>query len=155
MNNGSQLITRFHCLFNVTLAVMQKQCMKKVHPYRNSEAKQQPAADNQMHLIKVIIRKREHLSESRRSGGLLVCSIQMCVNTMSRSKDISNNLRAATVDIKWEGLWGYFQTIWSPSFHIIFWNGKHWRQLTIFPWVDITANSPQNQSNISDSSGLS
>ena len=50
-----------------------------------------------MHLINLIISKYVHLYKSRSFGSLLVWSIQVCVNTMPRRKDISNNLREETV----------------------------------------------------------
>ena len=48
-------------------------------------------------LIKMIINKFEQLYKSRSSLSLLLCSIQVCVNTMPRRKDISNDPREAIV----------------------------------------------------------
>ena len=45
----------------------------------------------------MIISKCEHLYKSRAFVTLLVWSIQVCVNTMPRRKDISNDLREAIV----------------------------------------------------------
>ena len=71
----------------------------------------------------------------------------MCVNPMPRTENISNDLREATVAAHQSGkgykaiskLFGVLQ------FELSFATGKHSRQLTLFPGLDVPASSPQGQ----------
>ena len=99
----------------------------------------------------------EQLYKSRSFVSLLPCSIQVCVNTMPRRKDISNDLREAIVAAHQSGK-GYKAISIILQRERLFTSGKHSGQLSIFPGVDVPASSPQGEkakSYISDSTGLS
>lgn len=95
--------------------------------------------------LSALITKFDHLLCKGRNLSLLFWSIQVC-NTMSGRKDSRNNLREVIVAAYKFGK-GYM-AISKQSESIILQSQRlslSGKQLPIFPWVDIPANSAQGQ----------